>query len=410
MRLLITTYGTRGDVQPYLVLSLELQRQGHSVIMMSDISFQSWVESYGVKFVSLHSPDPQEVFEALVEKSLSLTFFMTSIRKWVRDFLQMPEAILNTALEFKPDTIISTYPSLYSGIHVAEKIQCKSLIINLFASYETKDFYHPYSFSKYLRYSTCIPSLVNLFSHKVMNFAYGFFLTLSVMKLRRSWSLPFIPSLTRWSKLNETPKILAYSSSILPCIEPNHFQFGYYFTDEVRDIISDEVQNFVSNSRVIYVGFGSIKLSSRMLLKLTEVLQGVVDLLPEYKFIFSIEVKITSDRVLIQQNIPHQWLFKYVCMAIHHGGLGTTNYALRAGIPSIILPFFGDQYFWSQRLHEIKYGTKALTLETLTSQGLKETIQEVEVDTELHSRLASLSQKLQTENGVEETVKFLESL
>jgi len=44
-------------------------------------------------------------------------------------------------------------------------------------------------------------------------------------------------------------------------------------------------------------------------------------------------------------NIPHDWLFaegrvKAVC---HHGGAGTTAIGLRNGLPTIVVPFFGDQ-------------------------------------------------------------------
>ena len=31
---------------------------------------------------------------------------------------------------------------------------------------------------------------------------------------------------------------------------------------------------------------------------------------------------------------------------MHHGGAGTTGASLGAGLPTIIKPFFGDQYFW----------------------------------------------------------------
>lgn len=46
-------------------------------------------------------------------------------------------------------------------------------------------------------------------------------------------------------------------------------------------------------------------------------------------------------------NIPHDWLFadgrvKAVC---HHGGAGTTAIGLRNGLPTIVVPFFGDQKY-----------------------------------------------------------------
>jgi sterol 3beta-glucosyltransferase len=48
--------------------------------------------------------------------------------------------------------------------------------------------------------------------------------------------------------------------------------------------------------------------------------------------------------------VPHDWLFPQLTAAVHHGGAGTAAAAYRAGIPTMIVPFFGDQFFWAQRV------------------------------------------------------------
>lgn len=53
----------------------------------------------------------------------------------------------------------------------------------------------------------------------------------------------------------------------------------------------------------------------------------------------------------ILEKVPHDWLFPRVDAALHHGGAGTTGASLRAGIPTIIKPWFGDQFFWASRVH-----------------------------------------------------------
>ena len=47
-------------------------------------------------------------------------------------------------------------------------------------------------------------------------------------------------------------------------------------------------------------------------------------------------------------NCPHDWLFGHCRGVIHHGGAGTVAAGLRAGKPTFICPFFGDQFFWGQ--------------------------------------------------------------
>lgn len=53
------------------------------------------------------------------------------------------------------------------------------------------------------------------------------------------------------------------------------------------------------------------------------------------------------------EKVPHDWLFERIDAAVHHGGAGTTGASLRAGIPTIIKPWFGDQYFWALRVQKL---------------------------------------------------------
>jgi len=55
------------------------------------------------------------------------------------------------------------------------------------------------------------------------------------------------------------------------------------------------------------------------------------------------------DTVFLLNSVPHSWLFPKMAAIVHHGGAGTTAAALRAGIPSVVVPFFGDQPFWGDR-------------------------------------------------------------
>jgi sterol 3beta-glucosyltransferase len=56
------------------------------------------------------------------------------------------------------------------------------------------------------------------------------------------------------------------------------------------------------------------------------------------------------------KSAPHDWLFKQIDAAAHHGGSGTTGASLRAGIPTIIRPFFGDQFFFGSRVEDLGVG------------------------------------------------------
>lgn len=53
------------------------------------------------------------------------------------------------------------------------------------------------------------------------------------------------------------------------------------------------------------------------------------------------------------KSVPHDWLFPQCSAVIHHGGAGTTSAGLRAGRPTLIRPFFGDQFFWGDRVTDV---------------------------------------------------------
>ena len=68
-----------------------------------------------------------------------------------------------------------------------------------------------------------------------------------------------------------------------------------------------------------------------------------------------VEAPLPPDIIQIK-SAPHDWLFKQIDAAAHHGGSGTTGASLRAGVPTIIKPFFGDQYFFGSRVEDLGVG------------------------------------------------------
>ena len=49
-------------------------------------------------------------------------------------------------------------------------------------------------------------------------------------------------------------------------------------------------------------------------------------------------------------------IFPRMVAVVHHGGAGTTSAGLRAGVPAVVTPFFGDQPFWGQRVADLGVG------------------------------------------------------
>ena len=96
--------------------------------------------------------------------------------------------------------------------------------------------------------------------------------------------------------------------------------------------------------------------------------------------------------------IPHDWLFPQVAGVVHHGGAGTVAAGLRAGVPCIIKPFFGDQYFWADRVQELGVG---FALKKFNAPKLTKLLKELTSNTKLQEKAERMGVAIRAENGVE---------
>jgi len=109
-------------------------------------------------------------------------------------------------------------------------------------------------------------------------------------------------------------------------------------------------------------------------------------------------------------SIPHSWLFPRMAAVVHHGGVGTTAAGLRAGVPAVITPFFGDQPYWGQRVHELGVGPRPIPRRQLTADRLAEAIHAAVTSTGMRDRSAQLGEHIRNEDGIGRAVEVLEQV
>ncbi len=107
-----------------------------------------------------------------------------------------------------------------------------------------------------------------------------------------------------------------------------------------------------------------------------------------------------TERVMVIGAMPHDWLLYQVCGVVHHGGAGTTSAGLRAGNPTFICPFFGDQHFWAEMVHRAGCGPGGCPIGKLTTEKLT-TAFEVLTDRNTIATAVDLARKMNEENGVQ---------
>ena len=105
------------------------------------------------------------------------------------------------------------------------------------------------------------------------------------------------------------------------------------------------------------------------------------------------------DSVLMVDGVPFSWLFPRVAAVVHHGGAGTTAAGLRAGVPSVVVPFFGDQPYWGQRVADLGVGPAPIPRKKLTAERLAQAIQTAVTDEAMRRRAAELGSESERRTG-----------
>lgn len=106
-----------------------------------------------------------------------------------------------------------------------------------------------------------------------------------------------------------------------------------------------------------------------------------------------------DDDTLLVGDVPHALLFPRTAAVVHHAGAGTTAAALRAGVPSVPVPFTADQPFWARRVAALGAGTEPVPAAALTADRLAEAIRRAVEEPSYREHAAVAAARLGSEDG-----------
>ena len=116
------------------------------------------------------------------------------------------------------------------------------------------------------------------------------------------------------------------------------------------------------------------------------------------------------ESVLMLDSAPFTWLFPRMAAVVHHGGAGTISAGLRAGAPSVVIPFFGDQPYWGRRVAELGVGPTPIPRKKLTVERLARAIRTAVSDEGMRRRAAELGATIRAEDGVARAVEIIQTI
>jgi sterol 3beta-glucosyltransferase len=122
------------------------------------------------------------------------------------------------------------------------------------------------------------------------------------------------------------------------------------------------------------------------------------------------ELSVAGDDVLQIGDVPHEWLFPRVAAAVHHAGAGTTAAGLRAGLPTVTVPFTADQPFWADRTHRLRAGPAPIPVADLTPERLAAAIRAALDEPQYRHRATELARQINGEDGAGAVLTRIEQL
>ena len=407
LRIACLTIGSRGDVQPYISLCKRLLDEGHRPRIATHAEFEPWVRRHGIDFAPVEG-DPAELMRICVENGMFTYSFLREaslkFRSWIDD-------LLRSAWKACQETdILIESPSAMAGIHIAEALEVP--YFRAFTMPWTRTRAYPHAFA--------VPE-------RKMGGAYNY---MTYVMFDNVFWKAIAGQVNRWRKRdlglrstrldrmqpNKVPFLYNFSPSVVaPPLDYSDWirVTGYWFLDESSHWTPPhDLAHFITQARkdgkkLVYVGFGSIVVSDPKALTKT-VVDSVIK--ADVRAILS---KGWSDRlggqdaavsevplppeILQIKSAPHDWLFAQIDAAAHHGGAGTTGASLRAGLPTIVKPFFGDQFFFGSRIEDLGVG---ICLKKLNVSLFSRALWEATHSERMIVKARALGEQIRKEDGV----------
>ncbi len=419
MRIAIIALGTRGDVQPYIALGKGLKEAGDTVRLVTTQEFETLVIAQGLEFWCMRGNT-----QAKMEENKELSEILEH-GNFLKIFRLMAKEAQRTAIELLDDgfaacqgmdLLITGLVSIFICLSLAEKLKIPLLQTYLVPFTPTKDF-------PSVLVPPTLPNLGGAFNRLsqllVRQLIWSGMQTMFNQGRKKVLGLP-PASFSKPFHFNHSeglPTLYGFSPFVVPAPADwgadNHVT-GYWFLDSDANwtpppVLLDFLQ---AGPAPVYIGFGSM--SSRNPQETAELALKALKKTNQRALLFSgwggLQKTDLPDSVMMIDSTPHAWLFPRVAAVVHHGGAGTTAAGLRAGVPSIVIPFNFDQPFWGKRVHELGVGPELIPRSKLTVDRLAQAIQEAVTNTTMRQRAADLGEKILAEDGIANAVEIIQQI
>ena len=412
MKIMLTTWGTIGDIRPFLALAKSLKNSGHQVQVCASSVYGQQFEEIGVGFRPVGVPFDRDRFDQIMDGIINIRNPLKSALVIAKEgILNQAEQWYNDCLEAMTDCDIAVCHSAdMPGQEAAVKKNLPWMTVSYCPGFIKSSYTAPSpapNLGKYGNY--LLWKIVELMMRYQVDPLFNAFFDSIGGNKRNSIGIKGMYS----PRLN----LVASSSYIAqpPPDLPSYHRFtGAWFLGEPDYEVPLDLQEFLDQGPLpIIVSFGSMGGTKGL-----ETTQTIVD-----------AVQVTGQRAIIQAgwgklgsksrgrdgnilsvgHVPHDFLFRQGICVIHHGGAGTTHAACLAGVPSIVIPHLADQPYWGNKLQKLGVAPKILYRKRMTTKSLASRIFQVINSESMAINAKELGKKIETEDGLGKAVELVEA-
>ncbi len=411
MRVLIVTFGSTGDVYPFLALGAELASRGHEVSLACPSSFRGEVLQAGLEHLEVLGESNQEQIREFMREAAKLGKPVKILRYMYRKLAPgLPEVADALREQLKEhDVLVASY--LFPVFkHIAREAKKPFVTVALaHNAIPRKDLppenVPPLPLPVLGRYwSRFWWKMADRFVRSVIRHSLGVYLDRADLPAPQHF----------FTRPGDGVLVGVSPSLFAPPREALSSRFAYVgylrWQPPARALHAETKKRLEAIEPVSILTFGSVAFA-----EIREVMERFLRAWPRGKpiVIQSGWAGLDADdrhypNIMVVGKLPHDTLFKYASVVIHHGGSGTTASALHAGKPQIVIPHIADQWFWANQVKRLGVGMELARRSW--PEKLPQAVAALTANPACREAAAQIAERLKEENGARRSADLLEQL
>ena len=393
MRALLSSVGTRGDVQPIVALGLKVRELGHEVRLCVPPNFVEWVRDFGFEAVpvgvEMRQPSSRGPVGPLTAEQIR------RIRESMPDLISNQFEVLGVAAE-GCDVILGANAHQYAARSIAE-LRGVAYVTALYApvALPSPDHAPPPAAGERWESGNAERNMerwgdnLRAWNNRALE---------RVNHNRSQRGLSRIDDVLHYNLTDHpwvaTDGILAPIPSTLGM---KVFETGAWILQDETSLPRELAAFLDAGEEPIYFGFGSMPAPPSVTRTLVNAASAVGRRAVISQGWAELEVIDDATDCIVINDVNQQALFPRVAAIVHHGGAGTTAAATRAGVPQVVVPMFNDQFYWATRVRTLGIGT--CVIGTLTTATLASALREA-FEPPIAKQARSIAQQLSSDGAL----------